>query len=95
MVLELASAKSSPSVRPALLDPRSLLTSLAVESVVIVSHLCLNYTIHIPAAKVEEYRVRPGESERDRRERIFKPTNGITLTPKSLPLEFRRRVKKA
>ncbi|KAK4700935.1 hypothetical protein P7C70_g5303, partial [Phenoliferia sp. Uapishka_3] len=62
-----------------------------VESVAIISQVCLNYTIHIPPAQVEEYRTRPGESQRVRRERIFKPTSGITLTPKSLPLIFRRR----
>ncbi|KAL8279097.1 hypothetical protein RQP46_008555 [Phenoliferia psychrophenolica] len=52
-----------------------------VESVAIISHICLNYTIHVPPALVEQYRTLPGESQRDRRERIFKPTNGITLTP--------------
>lgn len=59
--------------------------------VVMISHLCLNFTIHVPKSLEEEYKLREGESERARRERILRPKTGITLTPKDLPLAFRRR----
>lgn len=63
-----------------------------VESVAIISHICRNYTIHLRPSRVEECALRPGESERARLDRVFLPTNGITLTPQPLPLIFRRRV---
>ena len=59
--------------------------------VVILSHLVRHYTIHVPESRAAEYALREGESERGRRERVFQLTNGITLTPRSLPLVFRRR----
>lgn len=62
-----------------------------VEMTVMISHLCLNYTIEIPPSRIEEYKCLPGESDRDRRERLFKPKTGITLSPRDLPLVFRKR----
>lgn len=63
-----------------------------VESVVIISHICQAYTIEITPECKEKYATREGESQRDRRERIFAPYNRITLTPShKLPLVFKRR----
>lgn len=57
-----------------------------------ISQLLLHYTIHIPDNLKLNYALREGESERDRRERIFKPKGGLTLTPGSqLPLVFKKR----
>lgn len=57
-----------------------------------ISQLLLHYTIHIPDDLKAEYAAREGESERNRRERIFRPKGGLTLTPGSkLPLVFKRR----
>lgn len=57
-----------------------------------ISQLLFHYTIHIPDELKAEYALRKGESERDRRERIFKPKGGLTLTPGSkLPLVFKKR----
>jgi hypothetical protein len=40
---------------------------------------------------VSAYAKKEGESERERRERIMRPNNAITLTPGKLPLVFKRR----
>ncbi|ORY74748.1 cytochrome P450 [Leucosporidium creatinivorum] len=63
-----------------------------VESVAMISQLLLHYTIHVPENLQDDYARQEGESERDRRERIFKPKGGLTLTPSSkLPLVFKKR----
>lgn len=63
-----------------------------VEMVAIVATLLSRYSIEIPDGLKAEYALREGEEERERRERVFKVRNGLTLTPGELPLVFKRRV---
>ena len=62
-----------------------------VEMVAIVATLLSRYTVEVPSHLREEYALREGEAERDRRERVFRVQNGLTLTPRTLPLVFKRR----
>ena len=62
-----------------------------VEMVAIVATLLARYSIEIPDAQRDEYALRAGETERDRRERVFQIQHGLTLTPGVLPLVFKRR----
>lgn len=57
----------------------------------IIATLVSRYTIEIPADKVAGFACKPGEGERERRERIVKPFNVSTLTPGKVPLVFRPR----
>ncbi|GAA5961891.1 hypothetical protein JCM3765_006426 [Sporobolomyces pararoseus] len=60
----------------------------AFESVALVASVLLKYKIEIPVHEKEEWALKDGESENDRRDRVLKPLNFFALAPQSIDLVF-------
>lgn len=67
--------------------PKPVLRFAEVEATVALSILVRNYRIEIKPNALG----RPGESLRERRERILACRDRLTVTPKGIPLRFTRR----
>ncbi|GAA5890891.1 hypothetical protein JCM6882_008847 [Rhodosporidiobolus microsporus] len=61
------------------------------EMVVILALTMLHYRIEIPAARKEEYALKPGENERGRRDRLLNGAWPFTMQPRRIDLSFVRR----
>lgn len=57
----------------------------------IIATIVSRYSLEIPPDKAQEYALRPGEGERERRERVMRPTMMLTVTPGKLPIVFKPR----
>ncbi|ORY62877.1 cytochrome P450 [Leucosporidium creatinivorum] len=61
------------------------------ESVCFLAMTLLRYKVEIPEHRKEEWKLKEGETERERRERILKPRWIVTLAPHDLDVTFVRR----
>ncbi|GAA5887557.1 hypothetical protein JCM5296_002617 [Sporobolomyces johnsonii] len=64
------------------------------ELVAVVSAMLLKYRIEVPEHRKDEWQLKEGETERERRERIMNPAWSLTLGPQGIDLAFAQRLKK-
>lgn len=81
------SSFSSPLTNP----PSSLVPPTQAEMVSLLALTLHRYRLSIPPSRAAEYALQPGETERERRDRVLKPAWPFTMAPSEIGIRFERR----